>query len=76
MFDDLRQQAASAYEEEQKPKVEPAPQKIAAAPKAKRKSKLILGMTGPQRFAISALLFLMACVTGFMFLLIMGKIGF
>jgi hypothetical protein len=33
-------------------------------------------MTGPQRFAVSVLLMMMVCVTGFMFLLVMGKIGF
>jgi hypothetical protein len=80
MFDDLRQQALSDPEEEKKAgKVEPAapPQAPApAAPRARRKPKLILGMTGLQRFAVSALLMLMVCVIGFMFLLLVGKIGF
>lgn len=79
MFDDLRQQAVSGSEEEKPPKVEtPAPKKapVAAAPKPRKKSKVILGMTGPQRFAVSFLLMLMTCVTGFMFLLVMNKIAF
>ncbi len=76
MFDDLRQQV-NAEPEVEKPKAEPAPQKsVAPAPKARRRSKLILGMTGPQRFAVSALMMMMVCVIGFMFLLVMGKIGF
>ena len=78
MFDDLRQQAASAYEEEKNTKVEQAAPKksVAAAPRPKRKSKTILGMTGPQRFAVSFMLMLMVCITGFMFLFMMGKMGF
>ncbi len=77
MFDDLRQQAFSEPEEEKKPQAAPsAAAKPAAARKAKKKRKLILGMTGPQRFAVSVLLALMTCVSGFMFLLVMGKIGF
>ena len=75
MFDDLRKEATAAHEEEKKPKVESAPQKV-AAPKARKRSKVILGMTGPQRFAVSVLLLLMVCVIGFMFLLIMNKVGF
>lgn len=77
MFDDLRKEATAAHEEEKKPKAaEPAPQKAIAAPRARKRSKVILGMTGPQRFAVSFLLMIMVCVTGFMFLLITNKIGF
>jgi hypothetical protein len=78
MFDDLRQEVNAAHEEEKKPKVaaEPAPQVVAAPPKQRKRSKKILGMTGSQRFAISFMLMLMVCVTGFMFLLITGKMGF
>jgi len=77
MFDDLRQQALSDPEEEKKKQSEPAPQKaVAAAPKPRRKPKVVFGMTGPQRFAVSFMLMLMVCVSGFMFLLITNKIGF
>ncbi|GAB4539242.1 MAG: hypothetical protein Fur002_03990 [Anaerolineales bacterium] len=76
MFDDLRQEANSVYEESAAPQAETpaagAPQKAAQ----KKRSKLILGMTGPQRFVIAFMMTLMVCVIGFMFLLVMGKIGF
>lgn len=77
MFDDLRKQAFAEPEEEKKPAAaeSPAP-KPAASARKRKKRKLILGMTGPQRFAVSLLLALMTCVSGFMFLFVMGKIGF
>jgi len=77
MFDDLRKEAASAYEEEKKPKVEEPVQKaVVAAPKARKRPKKILGMTGAQRFMITVMLMLMVCVIGSMFLLLTNKIGF
>ena len=73
MFDDLRQQANSVYDEPAP--AQPAPK--APAPRApRRRSKKFLGMTAPQRFALSFMLMLMVSVMGFMFLLVMGKIGF
>ena len=76
MFDDLRQMSES--EEAQKPQ---AAAPVAAAqkaptPKARKRSKKIFGMTGPQRFAVSALLFMMVCMTGFVLLFVTGRIGF
>jgi hypothetical protein len=73
MFDDLREEASSTPQVKQ-PTPEPVAERI-AAPKPRRKQKKILGMTGPQRFALSVMFMLMVCVTGFMFLLVMGKIG-
>jgi hypothetical protein len=73
MFDDLRKEADSVYESEKAPA---KPVLKAAAPKSPRRSKKILGMTGPQRFAISFMIMLMVGALGFTFLLIMGKIGF
>jgi ABC-type Na+ efflux pump permease subunit len=77
MFDDFRKEATSAYEDE-KNKAEPAPQAAAvvAPPKARKRARKILGMTGLQRFMISVMLMLMVCVVGSMFLLLMGRIGF
>ena len=75
MFDDLREEASSTPEVKQ-PKPEPVAEPVVAAPKPRRRQKKILGMTGPQYFALSVMFMLMVCATGFMFLLAMGKIGF
>ncbi len=72
MLDDLR----SSYDGDEAP-AKPAATAVApAAPQKRKRPKKILGMTGPQRFAVSVLLMLMVCMLGFMFLLVMGKIGF
>jgi len=76
MFDDLRQEANSVYEESAAPKAEtPASATNAKRAAPKKRSKLILGMTAPQRFVLAFMLTLMVCVIGFMFLLVMGKMG-
>lgn len=75
MFDDLRKEATSIYESDP-PQSAPVQAESTAAPKARKRQKKILGMTGPQRFVIVSMLALMVCMMGFMFLLITGKIGF
>jgi len=74
MFDNLRKDSTNIYLDEE-PKA-PVESKASAPVFARPRSKRILGMTAPQRFAIVFLLMLMVCVIGFMFLLVMGKIGF
>jgi hypothetical protein len=77
MFDDLREEATAVPEVEQpKPKPVEKPAPAAVAPKPRKRSKKIFGLTGPQRFMVSAMLMSMVCMTGFMFLFVMGKIGF
>ncbi len=72
MFDDLRQDSASIYEDEvSKPS---AYAKRTSAPK--KRSKKILGMTGPQRFTLSFMFMLTVAIIGFMFMLVTGKMAF
>lgn len=71
MFDDLRKEALADSTPEQAKPVEKEP-----APKPRRKPRKILGLTAQQRFIVSVMLMLMVCASGFMFLLVMGKIGF
>lgn len=73
MFDDLRNDANSVYESDPTPA---KPVLKVSAPKAQRRPKKILGMTAPQRFVLSFMLMLTTSVIGFMFLLVMGRIGF
>ena len=73
MFDNLREEAASSYDE--KPIYQPASgteSVYAARPPSKR----ILGMTSLQRFVISFMLMLAVCVIGALVLFATGKIGF
>lgn len=75
MFDDLRKEASSIYESDE---ISNKPVEKASVSKVpqRQKTKKILGMTAPQRFAIVFMVMIMTCVTGFMLLLVMGKIGF
>ncbi len=74
-FDNLREDAASSYDEVPAQKYlevkGPAPTFT-----AKPRSRRILGMTGQQRFILSVMFMLAVCVIGFMALFITGKIGF
>lgn len=73
MFDNLREDAASSYEE--KPKFQPAAG-TGSASRARPRSKRIFGMTSIQRFVITFMLMLAVCMIGGMALLVTGKIGF
>ncbi len=75
MFDNLREDAASASYFEEETKYKPAANTKAAAIPAKP-SRRILGMTGMQRFVITFMLFMTVCVLGAMALLITNKIAF
>ena len=73
--DDLRESlgVSSAYHEE-----EPEPPVVAAPPVrvARAGNGLILGMTAPQRFAISSMLFLLTLILGTLLLVLSNKIVF
>ena len=72
MFDNLRDDAASSfYEEDTLP---PDEELIAPAPKRKSGGK-ILGMTPVQRFVIAVMMMIAVCTLGAMCLLLTGKIG-
>jgi hypothetical protein len=72
MFDNLRDDAASSfYEEDTQPPDEEA---HVATPKRKSGGKF-LGMTPVQRFIIAVMLMIAVCTLGAMCLLITGKIG-
>ncbi len=75
MFDDLRNEgdASPFFQGGAGEPLLDAPKKKSGG--KKRKSGKFLGMTAFQRFIISALMMLMACVLGFMFLLVTGKIA-
>jgi hypothetical protein len=73
MFDNLRDDAASSfYEEDTQPPDEGV--KVAVAPRRKSSGKL-WGMTPLQRFIIAVMLMLTVCILGTMCLLVTGKIG-
>ncbi len=80
MFDNLREDAASSYDNEQKkPAPSNSPKAIAGpAPtfNANPPSRRILGMTAQQRFILVFMLMLAVCVIGVMTLFVTGKIGF
>lgn len=69
MLDDLRSSASTFIEEEENAPVFVEPQLV--QPKAP--DKLFLGMTAPQRFVLSLMLFLMVSVLGLLLLVITDK---
>jgi hypothetical protein len=72
MFDNLRDDAASSfYEEDTQP---PDEEVHVSAPKRKNSGKF-LGMTPVQRFIIAVMLMIAVCTLGVMCLLLTGKIG-
>jgi hypothetical protein len=71
MFDNLREEAASFYDEEEQAKYQPA----AGTTSGKRSSRF-LGMTSIQRFVISLMLFFTVCILGALCLLVTGRIAF
>ena len=73
MFDNLREDAASSYEDEAKLR-----SAVSAAPAfdARPRSRRILGMTSAQRFVITFMFMLAVCMIGGMVLFVTGKIGF
>ncbi|MFZ6026624.1 MAG: hypothetical protein ACOYYS_02815 [Chloroflexota bacterium] len=68
MFDEFRQEAGDGFQESADEF------KVREAPRAK--SKLILGMTAPQRFMIALLLLMWACTASGFLLLIFDKLLF
>jgi uncharacterized membrane protein len=74
MLDNLRDQASSSayFQEEEAPAFEEQP--AAAVPQARRTIDQITGMTAQQRFILVAMLLVMVCLVGAMFLVIAGKV--
>jgi uncharacterized membrane protein len=75
MLDNLRDQASSSayFQEEEAPAFEAQP--AVEAPRGGRRTiDQITGMTAQQRFIIVAMLLVMACLVGAMFLVIAGKV--
>jgi hypothetical protein len=71
MLDDLRN--SSSFEEEE-PLETLEEEQAAPRRSVRRRKEPFLGMTPPQRFVISLMLFLMTCVVGVMALVIFEKI--
>jgi magnesium-transporting ATPase (P-type) len=72
MFDNLRDDAASSFYEEDT--VPPEEVEVVVPKKRKPQSK-ILGMTPVQRFVIAVMLMIAVCTLGTMCLLLTNKIG-
>ena len=73
MFDNLREDAASSYEE--KSNFQSAAGTVSVS-SVRPRSRRILGMTSVQRFVITFMFMLAVCVIGAMALFVTGKIGF
>lgn len=73
MFDNLRDDAASSFYEEDTVPPDEAVQ-ISYSPRRNTSGKL-LGMTPTQRFIIAVMLMIAVCMLGAMCLLLTGKIG-
>jgi hypothetical protein len=65
--DEFRQDAAGSFDDADSFEAEDAP---------RAKSKLILGMTAPQRFMISVMLLMWVCTVSVFLLLAIDKIAF
>lgn len=75
MFDNLRDEAApSFYEEDTIPPEEYTMKSVSAASKRKSSSKF-LGMTPMQRFILAVMLLIAVCMLGTMCLVLTGRIG-
>jgi hypothetical protein len=71
MLDNLRDDAASFYEEDTQP-----PQDLSAPPPPRRKPVgKVLGLTPLQRFILALMLMAAVCAAGLMCLLLTNKIG-
>ena len=68
MFDNLREDAASGYEEQGK-------YQSTSGPISGARQKRILGMTSFQRFIIAFMLMLAVCMIGTMVMFVTGKMG-
>ncbi len=68
MLDDLRNSAASSYEESIPPEVE------ARRIKKMRKKEPFLGMTSAQRFVVVLMLFVLVIILGTLCLLLTGSV--
>ena len=70
MFDNLRDDSSSTFDDETEAKYLPA-----AGYSGRSGSKRFLGMTSTQRFVITVMIMLTVCILGSMVLLAFGKIG-
>lgn len=77
MFDNLRDDASSAFYEEDDTELFPeeVEKPAAAAPRRRKTNRKILGMTPVQRFIIAVMLMIAVCTLGTMFLLITERIA-
>ena len=76
MFDNLRESASesSFYEDDLNTQKEEQSPKAARA-SVRRSGSRFLGMTPPQRFIVSSMLFFTVCVIGTLAMFILGKMG-
>jgi hypothetical protein len=74
MFDNLRDDANSFYEDDQ-PQFQRSAGAETSAP-IRRGGSRFLGMTSIQRFVLTVMMMIAVCVIGALCLLVMGRIGF
>ncbi|MCS6994404.1 MAG: hypothetical protein N2117_05095 [Anaerolineales bacterium] len=75
MFDDLRNSDQPIFQGEELNKPQPVPKSSGFSAPRKKKSGKFLGMTAVQRFVLSTLLFLTACMVSIVVLLVTGRIA-
>ncbi|HXF84936.1 MAG TPA: hypothetical protein VNK49_06050 [Anaerolineales bacterium] len=74
MFDNLRESAEMPFYEEEPNELyrEPASRPITPS---RRSNRRFLGMTAPQRFIISLMLFFTVCILGTLVMFVLGKMS-
>ncbi len=86
MFDNLRESADSSFYEEEPNDLYKEPAPVAAAPakakaayaaprQARRSTSRTLGMTAPQRFFLTLMIFLTVCMMGTLAMFMLGKMS-
>ena len=74
MFDNLRDEASSFYEEEQNDLYQEQAARPAVS-RPRRRSTRFLGMTAQQRFLLSLMLMVTICIMGVVAMFVMGRMS-
>jgi hypothetical protein len=75
MFDNLRDEASSFYEEEQNDLYQGQPTAKTTAVRRRRRNGRFLGLTAQQRFFLSMMLMFTICVMGVLAMFVLGKMS-
>ena len=74
MLDNLRDSASSSPFFEQEEELPDFLEETPAPKKPKKSSKNFLGLTPPQRFVLSTMLFITVCILGALLLMVLGRV--